>query len=504
MTTASAIPGVRFTAVPRPVEPVPLRSDVAGFIGRTRRGPVGELVRVEGWRAYLREFGGLDRNAVTPYAIRSYFENGGEVAWVIRLGGDAGTLASKVWVVGEQKGFLNTAYRVEASSPGAWANGTTVGIRVQRIADEPVVDLEIQAPGEPPEVLAGLDPLRFEAPGGVPSALIRLVPVGERQKCDAQPGPRLSKVRLELEGGSLSAPGRIAYEAAAERLNDEPEVALVAVPDLATDLPQEEDARRELYKTLALRADELHDRMVLIDLPCGRLEAGKVIAEVNALPADLPGRAAAVYHPWVAVQDPFGGIATPLRSIPPSGPVAGLISRLDRERGAQHTPANAELIDGIDLSRQFTPAEQEALFAGRVNLLRCAPGRGLVVWGGRTLDTDPSGRFVAHRRLIHRLVRGIRRVAEPLAFEINGPELWLTFVRAVTSLLLEAWRRGGLKGSRPEEAFRVQCDEKINPPEERDLGRVLCTIEVAPAVPMEFIELRVALSADGRLEVLTP
>jgi len=229
-----------------------------------------------------------------------------------------------------------------------------------------------------------------------------------------------------------------------------------------------------------------------------------VLAEVNALPADLPGRAAAVYHPWVAVQDPLGGIAKPLKRIPPSGPVAGLISRLDRERGAQHTPANAELIDGIDLSRQFTPAEQEALFSGRVNLLRCAPGRGLVVWGGRTLDTDSSGRFVAHRRLIHRLVRGIRRVAQPLVFEINGPELWLTFVRAVTSLLLEAWRRGGLKGSRPEEAFRVQCDEKTNPPEERDLGRVLCTIEVAPAVPMEFIELRVALSADGRLEVLTP
>jgi len=365
-----------------------------------------------------------------------------------------------------------------------------------------MVDLAIQTPGEPPEVLAGLDPARFEAPDGVPSALIRLVPIGEKQKCDAPLGPRLREERLELVGGSLAPPDRIAYGIAAERLGDQPEVALVAVPDLATDLPDAD--RRDLLDALAQRANELHDRLVLIDLPCGRLEAGKVIDAVNGLPGDLPGRAAAVYHPWIAVSDPLGGIATPLRSIPPSGPVAGLISRLDRERGAQHTPANAELVDGIDLSRQFTPAEQELLFAGRVNLLRCAPGRGLQVWGGRTLDTDSSGRFVAHRRLVHRLVRAIRRVAEPLVFETNGPELWFSFVRAVTTVLLEAWRRGGLKGSRPQEAFRVRCNESLNPPEERDLGRVLCKVELAPAVPMEFIELRVALSADGRLEVFTP
>ncbi|HXU34215.1 MAG TPA: phage tail protein, partial [Thermoanaerobaculia bacterium] len=75
------LPGVRFTAVPRPTAPSPLRSDVAGFLGRTRRGPVGVPVRVEGYRAAVREFGGLDGEAVTSYAIRGYFENGGEVAW---------------------------------------------------------------------------------------------------------------------------------------------------------------------------------------------------------------------------------------------------------------------------------------------------------------------------------------------------------------------------------------------------------------------------------------
>jgi hypothetical protein len=212
-------------------------------------------------------------------------------------------------------------------------------------------------------------------------------------------------------------------------------------------------------------------------------------------------RAAAVYHPRLWVPDPLGGIAKPLRSIPPSGHVAGLISWLDRQRGTHHTPANASLFDAVDVTRVFEKTEQARFNDEGINLLRCFPGRGLVVWGGRTLEPTPGGRFIAHRRLIHRLVRAIRRVAEPLVFETNGPELWLTIVRAITTVLLEAWRAGALKGARPAEAFRVRCDEKTTPSEAQELGQVFCEIEVAPATPMEFILLRISLSSDGILEV---
>jgi len=111
------------------------------------------------------------------------------------------------------------------------------------------------------------------------------------------------------------------------------------------------------------------------------------------------------------------------------------------------------------------------------------------------------GSPVAHRRLIHLLVRAIRRVAEPLVFDTNGPALWLRFVRSITSVLLEAYRAGALKGNSPVEAFRVSCDATTNPPENVDLGIVTCNIEVAPAAPMEFILLRVSVSKEGKLEV---
>ena len=156
-------------------------------------------------------------------------------------------------------------------------------------------------------------------------------------------------------------------------------------------------------------------------------------------------------------------------------------------------------VNDINIFFSNDPAEQAQCNVAGINLLRCFAGNWLQVWGGRTLSAEQ--RFIAHRRLIHRLVRAIRRVAEPLVFDINGPEMWLTLARSITTVLLEAWRAGALKGAQPNEAFRVRCDEKLNTPEEQDLGRVHCEIELAPATPMEFILLRVSLSGDGRLEV---
>ena len=66
---------------------------------------------------------------------------------------------------------------------------------------------------------------------------------------------------------------------------------------------------------------------------------------------------------------------------------------------------------------------------------------------------------------------------------------------------MAAWRAGALKGDQASQAFQVTCDASTNPPDQVDQGMVVCLVQVAPAVPMEFITLRVAVSADGQLEV---
>jgi uncharacterized protein len=531
MKSALQAPGLYYEAVRPPAEPSPLRSDVAGFVGRTRRGPVGKPIRITGWREYLILFGGLTADADTPFALKGYFENGGDVAHVVRLFGlappanpgdgiaharwplDAPAVAKSPWPGWHprQGKFTRTAYTIRATSPGSWANGLRVKAhyRHRGASQKPEVDLTIRAADEPIERLIGLDPTKLADQVNERSTLIRLEPAGAAVAGFADGGPRLLNWDDVVLGQGADFPATGAeYLAGLNLLADESEVALVAMPDLTRDVAP--DDAIAIQQQAVAQADALHDRLVLIDLPIPDLASIGVAEWVDK---DFRGpapdenlRAAVSYYPWLSVQDPLGGTSRPLRTLPPSGHVAGLISRYDRERGAHYTPANVTLDGAIDVATGYALSERAALNDLGVNLLRCTPGHGIQVWGGRTLHKDPRGNdarwlYVAHRRLIHRLIRAIRQVAEPLVFENNDEVLWLTLTRAVTTILVEAYDAGGLKGDRPEQAFRVRCDAGNNPPEERDLGRVLCEIDLAPAVPMEFITLRVALSASGTLDV---
>lgn len=507
MSASAQLPGLRFAVAPA-AAPSSLRSDVAGFLGRARRGPPGRPLRVVGWREYLRLFGGLSREAVMPYALRGYFENGGEVAHVIRLAGPGTQTAGATLNIGSalpaSSGFSAQQYAWRASSPGAWAEGTEVTLDYRRdgLAGLPEVDVGVRAPGEPGELFGSLDPARL--PEQLASALVGVQPLGATPPGGPAPGPRRLSFSVTLTGGLDAAPALAEYQAALQALDEVSEAALVAAPDLHLDLGAD-DERHALLAAALRGATDLHDRLVLVDAPPGLEDARAALAWFDGLRAAADPdtlRSGAAYHPPLWVPDPLGGPAAPQRLLPPSGLVAGVVSRLDRERGAHHTPANAPILEAVDVARVYDDDEGGWLDVSGVNLLRCRCGRGLQVWGGRTLERgDPRGRFVAHRRLVHRLVRAIRRVAEPLAFEGNGPPLWLALTRAITAVLLEAFRAGALQGARAEEAFRVQCDGDSNPPGERELGRCVCLISVAPAAPMEFITLRVAVSQDGSIEV---
>lgn len=513
-------PGLYFAVAERTPAPAPLRSDIAGFIGRTARGPVGTPIRVEGIRGFQTAFGGLNSDSAASYAVNSYFENGGETAWIVRVAGTTqtatGTIAGLFLLglpspqpnaIALQPGCRASTYRVDAASPGSWANGATVTIRFTQSsgANKPVVDISTRVPGLRSEYLTRLDPENLADQVASASALIRLTPLPGAVVPSAMKAPtRRSQVwEVRLDGGQDGQPTRDEYLAAAQALNDEPEPAIVSAPDLHSDFDALSGAREDILSALIQRSDELIDRLVLVDIPPENWKPADAIAWLDNL-RGLNGasmRAAAAYHPRVLIPDPLGGVISPWRPAPASGSIAGVISRLDRERGAYYTPANAPIVDAADTERQFTPEEQALFHDHGINLMQCFRSRGLYVWGGRTCSTDPNRQFVAHRRLIHRLVRAIRRVAEPLVFDTNGPELWLTLVRATTTVLLAAYRAGALQGARPDEAFRVTCDATTNPPKQVDNGTLICLIEIAPAVPMEFILLRIALSGEGVLEV---
>jgi uncharacterized protein len=529
MNPAPSIPGLYYTFVRPPATASPLRTDVAGFFGRTERGPVGVAVRVAGWREYASVFGTLSKDAMTPYALKGYFDNDGQVAHIIRLLGAGSSCATGIWTAGtlDASGTLNAQwpgasglgalqYQIEATSPGDWANLAAIDIRYWAVGPlgKPELEFETTVKGESPELLSGVDPAAVADTVNAQSDFIRLTPLAlpptlQRGSLSstvggAPSGPNYFEwPRVYLTGGTAPVPTRDDYFGAVQALGDEIEVALVVSPDLYQDLDDASD-QREVLAALLTQANALHDRLVIIDVPLAQADpiaAAEWVSQLRKSFTESALRNGAVYPPRLLVPDPLATATSSLRCTPCSGCVAGAISRQDIRLGAYFTPANTPIENAVDLSTPLDAAGQMILYNGGINLLTCSPGRGLLVWGGRVLGQSSPGGFVAHRRLIHLLVRAIRRVAEPLVFDTNGPQLWLAFVRSITTVLLEAYRAGALKGNQPSEAFRVACDATTNPPDQIDLGMVVCLIQIAPAVPMEFISLRVTVSAQGQLEV---
>ena len=506
------LPGIGFEAV-RVSAPSALRTDVAIFIGRGQRGPVGEPTRIDGLRAFQAAFGDFLPTADTPLAIKGFFDNGGRQAWMLRLAPGA-TPAAKTWRIGE--GFVPPglgvgALRIVAASPGVWGNALSVVPVVRRVPLGLVLDLEVSQSGRIAErisdlPLASIDDLT--AAVAARSLLVRLeVDPAAQPMLSPGAGPtRFAWPAVTLADGSDGgAADEDAYAAALATAMELAEPALVVMPDLHRDAGDDRAAARILLAA-ARMADAQLDRLVIASAP-ESLRDDIGFAQWMALFEQDPAvhRAVAAYHPWLAVHDPIGDARRPLRVVPPCGHVAGAIARSDLAKGAYVTPANIPLEEVVDTSRRLDPDSRLALAEGGLNLLDCQSGRGMVIWGGRMLrsDNDPP-RFVAHRRFLQRLVRALRATWAPMVFEPNDDMLRYTIARQATSLLLEAFHAGILKGTRPDEAFAVDVGDRLNDDAARASGKLFCAIGVALAVPMEFIQIRISLSIDGTVELVEP
>jgi phage tail sheath protein FI len=132
-----------------------------------------------------------------------------------------------------------------------------------------------------------------------------------------------------------------------------------------------------------------------------------------------------------------------------------------------------------------------------VNCIRAFPGRGIRIWGARTLSSDPAWRYINVRRLFNYLEESILLGTQWVVFEPNDVRLWGTIRRNISAFLREEWRRGALFGASAGEAFYVKCDEETNPPASIDAGQVVCEIGICPVKPAEFVIFRLAQYSDS-------
>jgi len=180
--------------------------------------------------------------------------------------------------------------------------------------------------------------------------------------------------------------------------------------------------------------------------------------------------------------------------MPPTGHIAGIYARTDIERGVHKAPANAVVKGVLDLEFPATKAMQDIPNPRGVNCIRDfrSDGRGIRLWGTRTMSSDPEWRYANVRRLFLFLEESLTEGTQWVVFEPNGETTWANVRRFVSDFLFDQRRSGALPGATPEQAYFVRCDRSTMTQDDLDNGRLICLIGIAPVRPAEFVILRIS------------
>ncbi len=301
----------------------------------------------------------------------------------------------------------------------------------------------------------------------------------------ANGGTRLIVLRV---GSATRLPTARSYVAALARLQAIREVALVAAPGYSARPPAVRDAIEQVLVAHA-GMPGLY-RMAVLDPP-PRQDRAALLAWRNASAHPIDSAFAAIYTPWLTVADPLASTPGATVDLPPSGFLCGIIARCEIERGVQRAPANELVLGALGCERDINDAEQDMLNPVGINCLRTFTGRGLRVWGARTLSSASEWKYVNVRRYFNYVEASIDHGTQWAVFEPNDERLWTNFRAAVEDFLYREWRNGALQGTKPEEAYLVRCDRSTMTQADVDAGRLVCLIGLAVVRPAEFTVVRV-------------
>lgn len=265
----------------------------------------------------------------------------------------------------------------------------------------------------------------------------------------------------------------------------------------ATPLSPQESV--QLQSMMIDQCEQLRYRVALIDPP-----DGLPIGEIQSWPGDNglvstpSSRFAAIYYPWLKAPDSLK-LEGLTRGVPPSGSVAGAYAQTDLTYGVQRPPANVELQFVVDVEEAISDLQQEGLNLSNINAIRAFPGRGIRVWGARSLAApgDEHWRFIHVRRLMSAIEETVQLSSRWAVFENNNDALRNSLTHSLTVLLDGIWAKGGLQGTKPADAFYVKCDATNNPQMVIDQGQLICEVGIAIAAPMEFLVFEIRQDASG-------
>ena len=222
------------------------------------------------------------------------------------------------------------------------------------------------------------------------------------------------------------------------------------------------------------------DAICIIDLE----NYGSTVTATTATAASIDNSYAAAYWPWLQLSDPD---SRQLVWVPASTLMPGVYAYNDKSAEAWFAPAGINrggLNTVTQAERKLTQTNRDDLYTGKVNPIATFPGRGVVVFGQKTLQAQASALDrVNVRRLLIELKSYISQIADNLVFEQNTAATRNGFLAQVNPYLSSVQQRQGLY------AFKVVMDASNNGPEVVDRNQMVGAIYLQPTKTAEFIYL---------------
>ncbi len=200
---------------------------------------------------------------------------------------------------------------------------------------------------------------------------------------------------------------------------------------------------------------------------------------------------AGIYTSHLYIQDRFNDRKI---YVPTDGYVGAAISETAENYEIWFPPAGSKRgqLNVIDVARRFTEGEMDILYDNGLNPIDFYPGKGIRIWGQKTLLSRPSALDRINVRLLLIVIEpSIAEFLEDFVFDFNDAP-----TRTLASSGINSYMEN-IKSRRGVYDFGVVCDDSNNTPEVIDSNRMLVWLFVQPTKSAEFIKFLTIITRTG-------
>lgn len=517
MPLALTYPGVYIEEIPSGVRTiVGVATSITAFIGRAKRGPDDEPVRIQSFAEFERKFGGLWGESTMSYAVYHFFLNGGTDALIVRVcNRDSVKYATISLPAGGE------TLTLEAAGGGKWGNylQAIVDYKTKDASspnpDKNLFNLEIREIDtlDPKKVIAS-EKFRNISRDNKSERFITTVLEEEsdfvRVKDGIVPANRPDQSQKDAKNNFIPTPSK----------NDGDDGLVLTDKDISD--PSLQDKKQGIWaleeadlfnllcippltfdggdvgldSTISSALEYCWNRraILIMDPPSDWTDVAIAVTKADALNLSYK-KNAAIFFPSLRMPDPKK--ENRLGEFVPCGAIAGIFARTDSQRGVWKAPAgiDATLTGVMELTVKMTDPENGLLNPMGVNCLRSFPIFGNVVWGSRTVEganqLASEWKYIPVRRTALFIEESLYRGSKWVVFEPNDEPLWAQIRLNVGAFMHNLFRQGAFQGKTPRDAYFVKCDKDTTTQNDIDLGIVNILVGFAPLKPAEFVVIQI-------------